>query len=288
MKRLGKILSLVVILTVLAAAYGFAADTQGTGKLVLSDTYPKDGATGTAVENMGIKLYFDGDFTQAKLGNTNANAVSLVDEEGNTLPTRVLYSTKEQGVVLVLFDTTKQTDDIKVEQNQTYTFKISGDFVDDNGSTLGSDKSISFKTVNQNMNMAINTAMMFGLFGVMMIVTARNAGKKAQEETQKEEKVNPYKEAKKTGKSVEEIVEKDQKEKAKRAEKAAKKAAALEDEEDDYYYDDGNYHVKKPAPIAAAGGKYITGRKAIAEAKKAQEEKWKAQKAKGKGKGKKK
>ncbi len=287
MKKLGKIFSLVVILALLATVYGFAADTEGAGKLVLNDTYPKDGATGTAVENMGIKLYFDADFTQEKLKNTNANAVALVDEEGNKLPTQVLYSTKEKGVVLVLFDTTKQTDDIKVNQNETYTFKISADFVDDDGNTLGSEKSISFKTVNQSANMAINTAMMFGLFGVMMFVTARNAGKKAQEETQKEEKVNPYKEAKRTGKSVEEIVEKDQKEKAKRAEKEAKKAAAFEDDEDDYYYDDGNYHVKGPRPIAAAGGRYITGRKAIAEAKKAQEEKWKAQKAK-KGKGKKK
>ena len=40
---------------------------------------------------------------------------------------------------------------------------------------------------------------------------------------QKEEKVNPYKEAKRTGKSVEEIVAKDEKPKAK---KAAKEAAA--------------------------------------------------------------
>lgn len=285
MKRIGRILSLTVILTVLATMFCFAAPA-GDGTLVLNDTYPKDGATGTAVENMGVKLYFDATFTQEKLKNANENAVTLLDEQGKKLPTQVLYSVQEPGVVLVLFDNMKQTDDVKINQNEEYTFKISKDFRDDNGNILGKEETISFKTLNQSANMAINTAMMFGVFGVMMIMTARNAKKKGEQQNQKEEKVNPYKEAKKTGKSVEEIVEKDQKEKAKRAAKAAKKAAAEEDDDD--YYDDGNYHVRGPRPIAAAGGRYITGRKAIAEAKKAEEERRKAQKAKAKGKGKKK
>ena len=275
MKRIGRILSLTVILTVLATMFCFAAPA-GDGTLVLNDTYPKDGATGTAVENMGVKLYFDATFTQEKLKNANENAVTLLDEQGKKLPTQVLYSVQEPGVVLVLFDNTKQTDDIKINQNEEYTFKISKDFRDDNGNTLGKEETISFKTLNQSANMAIN----------MMIMTARNAKKKGEQQNQKEEKVNPYKEAKKTGKSVEEIVEKDQKEKAKRAAKAAKKAAAEEDDDD--YYDDGNYHVKGPRPIAAAGGRYITGRKAIAEEKKAEEERRKPQNAKAKVKGKKK
>lgn len=287
MKKIGRIISLAVILTICATMFCFA-ETAGEGTLVLNDTYPKDGATGTAVENMGVKLYFDSTFTQEKLKDANKNAVTLSDEQGNTLPTQVLYSQKEPGVVLVLFDNTKQSDDVKIQQNSNYTFKISKDFRDDEGNTLGEDKTISFKTLNQSANMAINTAMMFGIFGVMMFVTAKNAKKSVENEKQKEEKVNPYKEAKKTGKSVEEIVEKDQKEKAKRAEKAARKAAAREDDDDDDYYDDGNYHVKGPRPIAAAGGRYITGRKAIAEAKAAEEERRKAQKAKAKGKGKKK
>ncbi len=287
MKRIGRIISLAVILTVCATMFCFA-ENAGEGTLALNDTYPKDGATGTAVENMGVKLYFDSTFTQEKLKSANEDAVTLSDEQGNTLPTQVLYSQKEPGVVLVLFDNTKQTDDVKIEQNATYTFKISKDFRDDEGNTLGTDKTISFKTLNQSANMAVNTLMMFGIFGVMMFVTAKNAKKSAESDNQKEEKVNPYKEAKKTGKSVEEIVEKDQREKAKRAEKAAKKAAAMAEDEEDDYYDDGNYHVKGPRPIAAAGGKYITGRKAIAEAKAAEEERRKAQKAKAKGKGKKK
>ena len=292
MKKLGKILSLVVILVMMTATFAFAEEAAGAGKLVLDSTYPKDGATGTAVENMGIKLYFnDATFTQSKLGDVNDNNVTLTDEEGNKLPIMVLYSTQESGVVLVLFDYNAD-EDVAIEQNSNYTITVSADFVDDNGNTLGTAQSVTFKTVNQNLNMLINTGMMFGMFGIIMVVSAKGAQKQANQNTQqKEEKVNPYKEAKKTGKSVEEIVEKDQKEKAKRAEKAAKKAAAQAEEDDeDEYYDDGNYHVKGPRPIAAAGGKYKSGRKAIYEAKLAEEEQkriW-AEKAKKGKKGKKK
>ena len=121
----------------------------------------------------------------------------------------------------------------------------------------------------------------------------RGAKKEAekQQAARKEEKVNPYKEAKRTGKSVEEIVEQDQKNKAKQAEKAARKAAREAEDYDDYP-EEGVYRVKGPRPIASAGGRYITGRKALAEAKKAEEEARKAQQKhynakKGKGKKKK-
>ena len=101
MKRIGRILSLTVILTVLATMFCFAAPA-GDGTLVLNDTYPKDGATGTAVENMGVKLYFDATFTQEKLKNANENAVTLLDEQGKKLPTQVLYSVQEPGVSYLL------------------------------------------------------------------------------------------------------------------------------------------------------------------------------------------
>lgn len=281
MKRIGRILSLATILVMLAVTCCFA-EAESNGALVLKETYPKDGATGTAIENMGIKLYFDSELTAKKLKDSNSKAVSLCDEDGKSLPTRVLYSTQESGVVLVLFDDTK-AEDIDIQQNHTYTVKISPDFHDDAGNTLGKEQTISFKTLNQSASMAVNTLMMFGMFGGMMVLSARSAKKQAeQQKKEREEKVNPYKEAKRTGKSVEEIVEKDQREKAKRAARAAKKAEAQEAEED--FYDDGTYRVKGPRPISAAGGRYITGRKAIAEAQKAEEERRKAQKAKSKGK----
>ena len=54
--------------------------------------------------------------------------------------------------------------------------------------------------------------------------------------------------------------------------------------EDDEEEDDGNYHVKGPRPISAAGAKYKTGRKALAEAKKAEEARAARKKAQGKSK----
>ena len=61
----------------------------------------------------------------------------------------------------------------------------------------------------------ISLGMMVVMFGGMIVVTSKAAKKNIEEERKKQDKVNPYKEAKKTGKSVEEIVEKDQKRKAK-------------------------------------------------------------------------
>ena len=176
--------------------------------------------------------------------------------------------------------------------NSEYTLKVSGNIRDDKGNTLGQDTEIKFTTLNQSANTMINMVMMFVMFGAIMVISMKGAKKEAQkqQQTRKDDKVNPYKEAKRTGKSVEEIVEQDQKNKAKQAEKAARKAAKEADDYDDYI-EEGVYRVKGPRPIAAAGGKYITGRKAIAEAKKAEEEARKAKqqqyKAK-KGKGKKK
>jgi hypothetical protein len=146
--------------------------------------------------------------------------------------------------------------------------------------------------------------MMFVMMGGMMVMTTKaattEAKKQAEAMREKESKVNPYKEAKKTGKSVEAIVEQDQKDKAKAAAKAAKKAAKEAEEEYNFDFDDfdfeeeGVYKVKAPRPIAAGGSAYITGRKAEAEkraaelaARKEQEAKWAANAKRGKGKKKK-
>ncbi len=276
MKRAGRILSLVIVTIMLCTAVCFA-DGASAGNFKLVEAYPKDGATGTAMENVGVKLYFDAEFSEAVLKKTNDKAFQLVDPEGKSLPLMVLYVPKEdvteegvKGIILVLLDNTADSS-VKVESNTEYTLKISKDLTADDGSTLGADQSITFRTMNQQANTLVNILMMVVMYGGIMVFTMRSMKKTAKEEAerQREEKVNPYKEAKRTGKSVEEIVEKDQREKAKRAAKLAKKAEAEEDDEEE---DDGNYHVKGPRPISAAGAKYKTGRKALAEAKKAEEE----------------
>lgn len=292
MKRAGRILSLVIAALMLCTAVCFA-DGETAGSFRLVDEYPRNGATGAAMENVGVKLYFDTEFTEDVLKDKNDKAFQLVDPEGNSLPLMVLYVPKEdvkeegvKGIILVLLDNTGENADVKVASNTEYTLKISKDLQADNGSTLGQDTDVTFRTMNQQANTMVNILLMVVMYGGIMVVTMRSMKKAAKEqnEKQKEDKVNPYKEAKRTGKSVEEIVEKDQREKAKRAAKLAKKA---EEEDDDYEEDNGNYKVKGPRPISAGGGKYITGRKALAEAKKAEEEA-RAARRKAQGKGKKK
>ena len=294
MKRAGRILSLVIVTIMLCTAVCFA-DSAAAGSFNLVEAYPKDGATGTAMENVGVKLYFDTEFSEKVLKNKNDKAFQLVDPEGKSLPLMVLYVPKEdvkeegvKGIILVLLDNTGDHSDVKVESNTEYTLKISKELVADNGSTLGTDQSVTFRTMNQQANTLINILMMVVMYGGIMFFTMRSMKKTAKEEAEraKEEKVNPYKEAKRTGKSVEEIVEKDQRDKAKRAAKRAKMAEGAEDD-DDYEEDNGNYRVKAPRPISAAGAKYKTGRKALAEAKKAEEEA-RAARRKAQSKGKKK
>ena len=298
MKKAGRILSLVIILVMMATAFSFAApaeDAQQTdtkGGLTLLKTYPEDGSKGASIENMSVKLYFDSEFTESVLKKANDSAIQFIGPEGEKLPTRVLYNPKEKGVVLVIVDNDEEGKIITGEGNSQYTLKVSGSLRDDKGNTLGEDKTITFTTLNQSANNMINMLMMFVMFGAIMVISMKGAKKEAQKQqaARKDDKVNPYKEAKRTGKSVEEIVEQDQKNKAKQAEKAARKAAREAEDYDDYP-EEGVYRVKGPRPIAAAGGRYITGRKALAEAKKAEEEARKAQQKQynaQKGKGKKK
>ena len=305
MKKAGRILSLVVILVMLTTAICFATpETGAAGGLNLIGTYPADGAKGAATENMGVKLYFDSQLTEEVLGHKNADAIQIIGPEGKKLPTKVLYAPKEEGVVLVIVDTDKEGKTIKGKSNSEYTVKISGDMAADNGSTLGQDVTISYTTMNETTNNTVSMLMMFVMMGGIMFFSTR-AMKKEMEKTfeaMKEAPVNPYKEAKRTGKSVEEIVEQDKKNKAKQAQKAAKKnskeqTSAYQEYLEEYleiYRKENNYRVKGPRPVSAAGSTYAAARKAEAEArrakeaeKRAQEAKWAANAKKGKGKKKK-
>lgn len=293
MKRVGKILSLVTLIVVLSTSLCFA------GTLTLDDSYPKDGSKGAAVENLGIKLYFNNQMTAETVEAANEGAFQLIGPEGEKLPTRVLYPEKEDGVVLVLLDVTYDGDgDGKADyttavSNSEYKLKISGSLMDDEGNTLGQDKTITFTTINQQMAMMANMGMMFVMMFGMMFMSGREAKKAAEEAAKngtREEVFNPYKEAKRTGKSVAEVMSQHEKEVAR---KAAKEARNKEAEDDFEWIDINTYRVARKRPISEGGSSYITGRKAAAEAKKAEEAARKAAKAAAKrnvkkGKGKKK
>jgi len=310
MKKFGRILSLMVILVlVLTSCFMVSAfadtETESQGTFKLEKSYPEDGAEGTAVENVGVKLYFNKAMTSEKLGEVNADKFQLVDPDNVKLPIKVLYAPKEDGVVLVLLDSENMPEGVKIQSPGTYRLIISKDVVDDAGDTLGYDKTISFTTQNQKRNGLVNTLLMVFMMGGMMIFTIKGQKKQDKEDEKKKAQqnapVNPYKEAKKTGKSVSEIVQKDQqrkdKEKAKEDKEKAKEQAlyreyglADDDELLQNYLEENHYRVGKPRTIASAGSTYITGRKAKYEAmmeRKAKEAKWAAE-AKKKGKGKRK
>ena len=293
MKRISRILVMIMMIAMLATGLCFAAGTEGG--LVLEDTYPKEDSKGAAIENFDVKLYFNNEMSKEALGNTNDDCFQLIDQDGNVLPIKVLYSPKETGVVMVLFDPDVENlnadgKQITIQGDAEYTLKISGDLKDDEGNTLGKARTIKFTTINQKRNSMVSMLLMVVLYAGIIGFSMRNA-KKSAEKQSKEAKVNPYKEAKKTGKSVEEIVEKDQK----RKEKLAKKAEEDEDDDDDDdedYLEEGHYRVKTRRTVASGGSSYITGRKAEAEARAEREARYARnqakQKKKVKGKGKKK
>ena len=292
MKRISRIVAIFAVILVLAGSFCFADGTEGG--LTLQDTYPKEGTSGAAIENFDVKLYFDKEMTSAVLGKSNDGCFKLVDADGNVLPTIILYSPKEEGVVMVLFDSNKENlnsegKQITIQGDMEYTLTISGDLKDNAGDTLGADKVIKFTTINQKRNSLVSMLLMVVLYAGIIGFSMRNAKKNAQKEgANKEAKFNPYKEAKRTGKSVEEVMEKEQK----RLARQAKKDDQDEDEDDEIeeepYLEEGHYRVKAVRTVASGGSSYITGRKAAAEERAAREARYAKNRKKVKGKGKRK
>ncbi|MFV0516189.1 MAG: hypothetical protein ACK5MV_02180 [Aminipila sp.] len=260
-KRIGAIVALALLTVFMTTSVCFA------GTLEITDSYPRNEDKGMQVENSGVKLYFNQNMISKNHEKLNEGNFKLTDSKGKEIPTRVLYSPKEKGLVLVLVDNKT------LESDSKYKLWISGDVVAASGDTLGEDQSIEFNTIDTSTAVKANMIMM----GVMMvgIIWASSRSVKKQEEKEKkealvDEKVNPYKVAKETGKSVEEIIAKTEKEKEKQRKKMERKLAKGSsdddyDDEEDEIVDNGNKKVKAPRPISAGGSTYITGRKALAE-----------------------
>ncbi|MHC1723236.1 MAG: Ig-like domain-containing protein [Aminipila sp.] len=257
-KRIGAIVALTLLMVMMTTTLCFA------GTLELEDSYPRNGDKGMQVENSGVKLYFNQNMINKNNEAANLKCVKLTDPKGKKLPIRVLYSPKEKGLVLVLVD--KQT----LLSDSTYRLSVSGDIESASGDTLGEDVHIKFNTVDTSASMKANMVMM-GLMMVAVIWASSKAAKKKDEKEKEEatvdDKVNPYKVAKETGKSVEAIVAKDQKDKEKHRKKMEKKLAKEAQDEvlDDNVISNDNKRVKGARPISAGGSTYITGRKAAAE-----------------------
>ena len=273
MKRISAIISLVLMLTMMmipAAVFADGETAQDAGTFAISETIPENGAKNTTKENLCVKVYFDSAVGNAESKAANNGKVVIKDADGTEYPTLVYYNSDEPNYMLVMVDTTQLSSELAVKDDTEYSCTIPADFVNNEGAVLGADQTITFRTMNQNRNNTVYMIMMFVMFGGMFIFTGLQTKKKAAEAKEKkmaDEAFNPYKEAKRTGKSLAEVIEEHEKEEQKKH-SSKKDADKIEEKKPAHPV----YKVKAPRPIAAAGSTYASGRKAAEEAKKQQEE----------------
>ncbi len=261
--------SLIAVAAALMVMLGTVMVSADNSDFKLVSSYPEDGQKNTSIENVGVKLRFNRSLAGDAAQKNNENCVRIVDKKGKEIPIKVMASKNEKGLLLVLGD--NNDENFKVENNAEYELIISGDLMDDNGDKLGKDTTITFQTFNQQLNTMINMGMMIIIFGGITVMTIRNANQARDDKEKKNDKIasasfNPYHEAKKSGKTVEEVIEDHKKQEEKAAKKNKKKK---KEEESDYVKDyqlklseilPNVYSVAAPKPISAAGGKYKSSR----------------------------
>jgi len=252
MKKISLIAMLTSVMIMMASVFCFA-----DGGFDLVSSYPEDGQSNTSMENLGVKLAFSNAMDSDEATAANADKFAIYDEDGKAIPTQVLFSDKEKGLVLVLADTDQG---FVAKNNSEYKLVISGDLVDNEGNVLGADKTVSFRTYNQRINNMVNMAMMFVMFGGIMVLSLRQNNEKQEEEPKdapKEQAFNPYREAKRTGKSIEEVKAEQAKKEAKEARKKARKAKKAPEPQEKKIENcaellNNVYHVHAPAPVNKA------------------------------------
>lgn len=294
MKRIGAILCMIIIMFMMAPSASAAG-------FDISKTSPKEGANDVPLENMGVKVIFNQEVYNKDNEDVNKQACKLVDNKGNEVDSVVIFNKEAKDVVLVL---AKMEDSkgksIKIKPTTNYKLVIDGNFKAANGETLGETKEVKFRTLNPSTSMKISMGMMFVMI-IGMIFASSKAMKKQEENTnqhKKEEKFNPYKVAKETGRSVEQVLAEEKKRREKEAAKEAAKEARKakhhheeeydEEEEVEEYMAPGHFKVKNVRSVHRDGVVYISKKKAAALKKAEIDAKIRAERNKKKGKGKKK
>ena len=272
MKRISALVCAMIITVFMMAPACLAAENNTNTASVtepgftLVSSSPKDGATGVAVDNFSVKIYFSKEMIPKSeaVRKNNEKQFALTDEEGEKIPVKVYYSDKERkrGLMMVAADYTNNNEkDVQIKGAMKYTLTIGDKLQATDGTTYNQTTNIVVKTLNQQRSMAVYMVLMFAMMGGMVFFTVRSTKKAAEKEKEEHatKGVNPYKEAKKTGKSIEEIVAKNEKSRAKKedAERKRKEAEArLEAEILEKMRKEKNKRVSGPAPIANAGSSY--------------------------------
>lgn len=267
MKKVCALVCMILLTAAMCAPAVFAADkyqaSDSKNNLKVVKTSPENGQDGVAVDNFSVKIYFSKAVKPEtkKAKKANEKQFVLKSEEGTKIPIKVYYSDDEEGLLMVAADVVTADKDHQIKGGKEYTLTIKKGFTATDGTAMFKQENIKLTTLNQQRSMAVYMILMVLMMGGMVFFTLRST-KKAQEKEKEEKKaatVNPYKEAKKTGKSVEEIVAKDNKKKKKREEAEAKQReaeAAIEAEILEKIRKESNKRVSRPKPISTVGSTY--------------------------------
>lgn len=269
MRRISALVCVIMMAMALLAPAAMAAENSSSAQdksgFTIESTSPEDGTEGVAVDNLSIKIYFSKNVTpkNKKIRTENQKQFRLKDAEGEKVPVKVYYSEEEEGLILVAADTfSSKSKSAKVKGDMGYTLSIGKGFQATDGTKLGNKETISVKTLNQGRSTAVYMILM-ALMMVGMVIFALRGNKKEEkkerEAREAKDGVNPYKAAKKSGKSVEEIVAKENKKKQKKEEAIRKQKeaeAAIEAEIIEKIRRENNKRVSAPKSIKAAGSKY--------------------------------
>ena len=167
MKRIGAMLSAILVIVMMTGVMSFGAENFKIDK-----TFPEDGTKNTIKDNMCVKVFFSKEVGNDASKKANRNAFKITDSSGKEFPSIIAYDKKNPKYALILVDTTKVKTVGKgkyvLQDDTEYTCTISKDFVDNNGNSLGKDEKITFKTINQSRNTMIYMVMMYDLIPGML------------------------------------------------------------------------------------------------------------------------
>lgn len=254
-----------------------AEDGIASGGLYISNSYPKDydksknqkksflesiknlvASDRVSTANVGVKLYFTA-VGNSKIPNTNKLSLRkenrkklyFVNPSGKAIKAKVYFSKNEENYVLALIDNGKK----QLQSDSIYTLVIKAGFKDADGNVLKKKQTISFKTVNSDLNnkvyMILMVVMFIGMFGYMAIKKRRDEKKAANPNMNKEKPVNPYEIARKTGKNVQDVIKDLEKKKIKEERKKQKQAKLAADS----FEDDEDDDLEDEIPVKKVGGK---------------------------------
>jgi len=278
----------VAALAVIALTLAFAVPAVAAeGNLVFVSSTPSDGGTNVPIENVGVKLFFDGNVTHESVWPANSKAFTLTDPEGVKVEVTAYPGQRpgEEGYILVLANPVplKEGQPGQLQQSAVYTLTVSGDLAAVNGARLGENIIISFETMdmaaNARLSMVVMVVMMVGAIVLMFVTNWRKM--KAEAEAAALAKANPYRLAKDKNISVDEakeLIEKAKEKNQKMLDKTGGKAPPPVEKtsvaprlEAKKKEKKKKHKVSGPRPVSEGGSKYRTGRKGM-KARKARAE----------------